>query len=417
MKYRYMLLYHRIKFNNDTCIDVFLFILLVFLTNNDIGRISQILYWGVVVGCCGMLLIQSFNKSINIKNSIFIMWYGVFLLYSIFSYNYTIDTQASLIAIKGLIVNLIVLLSVASVARSKERIDRIIKVLLLSIIFNTVYLIIKIDWISVGLDRIGVQYTGENWNANSIGMLMIWGIICSLYFYNKWHNKKYIFIISLLLPLLLFSGSRKAWISLILIICMQIIINNKKRMIKSILIIAFASWILFYATMNIDWLYEIIGHRIEELLNGFWGISDYDSSAYKRLTYIELGLKWFKEKPLLGYGINAYRRLLVSSYLNEYTYAHNNYVELLVDVGIIGTVIFYSMYIKTFLVFIKYVLKEFKVNREINVTALLFTNVIIIDLIMQFGMVSYTNILNLLLFFIMHKFLQKEKLSMSLSSG
>ena len=62
-------------------------------------------------------------------------------------------------------------------------------------------------------------------------------------------------------------------------------------------------------------------------------------STAERKYLIEFGLNIFQDKPLAGYGLATF------SYLNPFhKYAHNNFVEILVGVGLIGTLLFYSMH-------------------------------------------------------------------------
>ena len=52
----------------------------------------------------------------------------------------------------------------------------------------------------------------------------------------------------------------------------------------------------------------------------------------------------FYEKPILGYGINNFVSK-IGQRIGVWTYAHNNYYEILADLGIVGFLIYYSYYI------------------------------------------------------------------------
>ena len=54
------------------------------------------------------------------------------------------------------------------------------------------------------------------------------------------------------------------------------------------------------------------------------------------------------ENPLLGYGLNNYHLFHWSG-----VYSHNNYIEVLVSLGIIGFIIYYSIFINSATVLIK----------------------------------------------------------------
>jgi O-antigen ligase len=64
-----------------------------------------------------------------------------------------------------------------------------------------------------------------------------------------------------------------------------------------------------------------------------------DSSYRKRALMIEQGLQLWRDNPLFGNGLDAFRGLS-----GEATYAHNNYAELLCDVGLVGMILFYALH-------------------------------------------------------------------------
>ena len=97
------------------------------------------------------------------------------------------------------------------------------------------------------------------------------------------------------------------------------------------------------------------------LLLGRWeGIADIfrdgtgDASANARIGMLSEGWERFIEKPILGWGINSSG--LISSYR---TYFHNNYIEILATVGLIGLISFYYVYIKNFSYLVKARAKDF----------------------------------------------------------
>ena len=50
-----------------------------------------------------------------------------------------------------------------------------------------------------------------------------------------------------------------------------------------------------------------------------------------------LGRKWFLERPIFGWGLDAFTQL--SPYE---TYSHNNFIEILVSSGIVGFLFYYG---------------------------------------------------------------------------
>jgi O-antigen ligase len=66
---------------------------------------------------------------------------------------------------------------------------------------------------------------------------------------------------------------------------------------------------------------------------------DSDSSYHKRISMIQSGFNRWQEAPLLGNGVDAFRNLSGMG-----TYAHNDYIELLCDLGLLGTLLFYAIH-------------------------------------------------------------------------
>ena len=90
-----------------------------------------------------------------------------------------------------------------------------------------------------------------------------------------------------------------------------------------------------------------------------WSVLTNDTSGEEdtsRVTLFQYGMNWFLDNPILGVGINNFRVLSTktSEFAGMSFYAHNNYVELLVDIGIVGIVIYYSAYYYLYLNLRKY---------------------------------------------------------------
>jgi O-antigen ligase len=112
-----------------------------------------------------------------------------------------------------------------------------------------------------------------------------------------------------------------------------------------------------------------------------------DASTGTRANMVQIGLELFKKNPILGVGFGNFSY----HYYYEYsgwaqTYAHNNYVEILADTGIVGFVLYYivpfSMLFKMATNWKKYAAYDRKL------AAFLIT-FILIRLVMDYGMVDY----------------------------
>jgi hypothetical protein len=122
----------------------------------------------------------------------------------------------------------------------------------------------------------------------------------------------------------------------------------------------------------------------------------HDKSTSDRFSLIYEGFRLWTQKPIFGYGTNEYRN--VNHKLKGF-YAHNNYVELLANNGLIGFTLFYLPHL-ILLFFIRFRIKESPEYLK------WFSVILFAMLISDFAMVNYYNkiYLSVLAFMIGHVF-------------
>ena len=155
----------------ELTISVILVILFIGLFNYDVGSI-RMLYWGITLGCSGLLLLINRNWKIDG----FIVWYLFFLFLSGVSLIWSINASTSLEILKSLMVNVVVLFAISNVIRSRKDVVTVMRAMLIAFVSNAVYMILKIDWSAIGNNRFDPEMTGEGWNANALGLMAIWGL-------------------------------------------------------------------------------------------------------------------------------------------------------------------------------------------------------------------------------------------------
>lgn len=81
-----------------------------------------------------------------------------------------------------------------------------------------------------------------------------------------------------------------------------------------------------------------------EMVQRLQGLST-NHSALRRLFYLEDGMKMWMQTPLLGRGLGGFENGLASvqDFFYETKYAHNYYVQILCDLGIVGLLLFLSV--------------------------------------------------------------------------
>ena len=185
-------------------------------------------------------------------------------------------------------------------------------------------------------------------NANSFSFLMMASAIIGFYkgyIRNKklWYIPTLIFIICSFL-----SSSRKSAImSLVGIMFIILFSFGKPRHILHFILAFVVTVSVIFACIKIDFLYDIIGKRFESMINYYIDPSkaQTESSLLYRSYFIQFAKQLFYEKPALGHGFSNFSILLLTeSTVNKWLYAHNNYWEILADLGVVGFILYYWFY-------------------------------------------------------------------------
>jgi O-antigen ligase len=205
----------------------------------------------------------------------------------------------------------------------------------------------------VGGNRI-VRVGSDVGNVNFLGMAYAYSALFSLFFlinrvscdekFRRLKSMLYLLAVIICIFFLLLTGSKKAFILLGtgIIILFFLKKGNDYTAFKKILLGVFAIGMvvmIFNLIQNME-MFRAINQRLNELVMLLTSGSGSDSDNY-RLSLTKQGLEIFSLNPLLGSGTGASRHYFG-------TYSHNNYVEILMNTGIIGFVVFYSSIVNIF---------------------------------------------------------------------
>lgn len=138
---------------------------------------------------------------------------------------------------------------------------------------------------------------------------------------------------------ILLSGTRKAVILLAVAVLLYYCFKYPKRLPKYVAAFGVLCLLLWLLCTRVNVLYETIGQRMEALFRYLSG-GEGDNSILSRADFAELGMRHFRRRPWIGNGINCFHTLPGAFD----TYSHNNFVELLFSVGVIGFAVYYLMY-------------------------------------------------------------------------
>lgn len=89
--------------------------------------------------------------------------------------------------------------------------------------------------------------------------------------------------------------------------------------------------------------YKLLPGFIANRLQGMFA----NQNAIQRLVFFNDGLKLFRRSPIAGLGIGAYENAIqsVQSFRYETKYAHNHYIQTLVETGAVGLILFAGLFV------------------------------------------------------------------------
>ena len=97
--------------------------------------------------------------------------------------------------------------------------------------------------------------------------------------------------------------------------------------------------------------YKLLPDFIANRMQGLWA----NQNAIQRVVFFEDGMKLFQRSPIIGSGMGAFENGIVSvqSFYYETKYAHNHYIESLVETGVVGLILFVGTLLTALIAVIK----------------------------------------------------------------
>lgn len=95
-------------------------------------------------------------------------------------------------------------------------------------------------------------------------------------------------------------------------------------------------------TIEVPLRYKLLPGFVANRIQGLFA----NHSVMERLVFFEDGMKLFKKSPVIGLGLGAFENSLksVQSYYYETKYLHNHYLQTLLDIGIVGLLLFVGIF-------------------------------------------------------------------------
>lgn len=352
--------------------------------NSDFRAIS-ILWYGFSMLTIGVLAYIVSSKYMKKSVGVYAVWAVAFFGYSFISGLWALEPGNIFDTSKTLFLVFAVNILLSYVIETREDVKNILLANFLALVLYLVYIILRVDITQLGEDRLGVGMLGSMWNANDVGLKLCVGFGLALYF--GFERKEIalrvcFWVIGLLFAVIsLYTGSRKVFLMLIGVMALFMFLFSRHK-ITALIVVAVSIVAFYFAIMKIEPLYNVLGERIENMLEGIFGEGTTEGSFNLRAEMIKLGWEAFLDRPIFGYGLNNFRTLYEQA-TGWNTYSHNNFIEILVNGGLVGFILYYFIY---GYVFVK-LLKPAFVKRDITAIILFTINLVLIGL--QIATISY----------------------------
>lgn len=241
-------------------------------------------------------------------------------------------------------------------------------------------------------------------NYNNYTMIISASCVVALYYAIVEHRRIDWLPALILLVILLLGGSRKNIVALpIIAILFSLFAGNGQKKVKTLLLLLAVVVVGMYLLETLPALSQIRS-AMEGMFNGlFHGEeADVDGSTQERMYLMEQGIRVWKEHPFLGVGWNNYRY-----YNDARLYAHNNYVEMLASLGIVGFLLYYAVFLR-----VVYIVGAAFLRRSVRKEDVLLLGFSLSMLIMEFGSITLYNkerVVLLLVIFYWHSYTTKRR--------
>ena len=348
------------------------------------NRSLQLTFVGIGLGGAALICISKAYMS-RLKLPLNTIWYFLFFILAEVSAFWAHSPEnATSRYLRLMLILLVISLGISQYANTSAQCEKLLKIFLFSAtgisLIQLVFTPIS-EWTS---GFFGSTIGGNN--ANSFGYIVAIGAIIAFYLGYVKNKKIYYLLIPIFVACSFFSSSRKSIGAIVFGIFLLIVFaKNRKHRLLHLFLLGICSITILALLLLDENLYSIMGWRFESLLEFFTtNANDADNSLELRSYFIEFAKILFKEKPIYGQGFANFSIIVSteSSFSTE-SYAHNNYWEILADLGIIGFVFYYWFYA---VILVKLIVSLAK-NKDTTLSSLAGA-MLISQLILEVGVVS-----------------------------
>ena len=305
-----------------------------------------------------------------------ILWVGGFYVLSVISQKWSYYPEGGGVVLGNIMSSMLLSWSMGEyVYQGKKSIDQLCEIMMIMAALLLVNFALNATQVK------GRYSLGTNANTVGVSAAYLFGFLFYKAKAENWRKITPNLLSVAMIIVTLFTGSRKALLMIGLFVAAYMFMwmpeRNLKKILGRIVGLVVSAAVLWFLLMKVDVLYESVGNRLETLFLYWFRGEEVDASAISRDNMSTIAIEIFKQHPILGNGHNAVK------YLSRYqTYSHNNYLEILCSVGIVGFALYY------FPLFY-FTVQAFILWRKRVSGAILPLMVLVLELLNGIGHVSY----------------------------
>ena len=181
--------------------------------------------------------------------------------------------------------------------------------------------------------RIGAEIAGGNVNIVAMNMCFAFGSCIYLAKESSKKITKLLWYVALIFVTIssFFTGTRKV----LLVFAVMFLLANRNIKIRYKIMVLIAAIAAYLVLMNVDTFYFLLGHKIDFFRSNAYKM--YNHSDQIRHDLLIQSWKMFIDRPW-GSGFGCVQAALG-------LYAHNNYMEVLASLGLVGFILYYGVYV------------------------------------------------------------------------
>jgi len=275
-------------------------------------------------------------------------------------------------------------LAVINFIKQEKEVNHLLKIFFITSFLVALYTLLQYYGLDPYYGHLGTLTSTigqKNWISNYL--VMIFPVVFSFFLLadDKKNKSLYLFLLVILYATLLICQSRGIWISITLTTVFAFIVilryklgdifkSNKKWLI--ILFTVFLVITIIYSTEN-----PLNKSRLTVIERAASTFDQDDPSINTRFLIWGTSLEMMEDKPLLGLGIGTFKYHYLdyqAEYLRQHPHyiknsgkaaeAHNEYLQLVAEIGIVGLISFLGIIISFFFLIYQYL--ESKKNKEVK---------------------------------------------------